>query len=928
MEQTRSSKLVYSPELSPVVESLRAQRLETTCFEVPALDVLLSSHPETVPFTKSFADARTDPILVLHSSGSTGIPKPVVMTHGSFATLDNDRNFPTIPGRRNHDLTVWDFEGKNARIYEPFPPFHLAGFMNKIVVPLYTHTIPVFGPPLRPPSGALAAEIMKRQKIRGSILPPVIAEQLYHEQGGFDLLKQLDVLCFAGGPLSAAVGDELVKHTTLCQFYGSTEVGQVRQLVPQREDWSYLEFHPSSKFELQPADDAYELVIFADQETEGSLALNHNYPGIREWHTRDLFKPHPTKPNLWKFHARRDDIIVLSTGEKLNPIPFESFLTLSPDVSGALVVGQGHPHPVLLVELKPDHGLGDASLDSLWPSIEKANQVVPTYGRIMRSAVLVSDQGRPFVRAGKGTVIRQLTSALYAKEIEELYARKSDASSRRRPTLKATAFTGVAVKDLLRSLLNQTLPEVDVDDSGNLYVHGLDSLGTAEMVEALRDSLATERTISELEWLSIDVFYNNPSINQLTIVLLRFLNEGVIPERRYRAVELQTAIDMYTKDLRKPIASNKATGNAGGYAVAVTGTTGYMGSRLLLSLMKDPHVSQIYCLNRSTHARYQWEEQIRTQDFTVPNKALIFMQVNFAADSMGLPPSDYQDLVDNCDAIIHNAWTVNFNLSLASFQDNLKSVRDVVDLSLASPRRPHLIFISSITATGLWSRSPNSRLVVPEARIEDLNQATPIGYGESKLVAEHILEAAAETANLPVSILRVGQIAASTDPTDSKWPDLDLVPALFRTSRQLSLIPSDLERLDWIPVDKVVQVVLEIITNAISSPQASKAQYYNVVNPCVTAWSDIIPVVQEWCGGAAQVVPMSDWVRKLKSQEGLRAKDYDTWPALKMLRFFELMGERGPWATWDTQQAEAASTTLATLKPIGAEMMHQWLESL
>jgi hypothetical protein len=33
---------------------------------------MLESRPEFYPFTKSFADARNDPIVVLHSSGSTG----------------------------------------------------------------------------------------------------------------------------------------------------------------------------------------------------------------------------------------------------------------------------------------------------------------------------------------------------------------------------------------------------------------------------------------------------------------------------------------------------------------------------------------------------------------------------------------------------------------------------------------------------------------------------------------------------------------------------------------------------------------------------------------------------------------------------------------------------------------------------------------
>ncbi len=154
MEQTQSSLIVYSKELTPVIDGICATNPGLRLMAISSLDDLLEAQGEIYPFNLTFDQAVWRPIVVLHSSGSTGFPKPVIMTHGTFAALDNDRNFPTVPGRRNHDLTVWDFDTPDARIYEPFPPFHPAGFLCKILVPLYTHTIPVFGPPLRPPSGA------------------------------------------------------------------------------------------------------------------------------------------------------------------------------------------------------------------------------------------------------------------------------------------------------------------------------------------------------------------------------------------------------------------------------------------------------------------------------------------------------------------------------------------------------------------------------------------------------------------------------------------------------------------------------------------------------------------------------------------------------------------------------------------------------
>lgn len=300
MEQTRSSKVVYVQEMEALFKGLVASKPELSSLMIGSLDELLNAdEAPVVPYQPNFDEAVDDPIVVLHSSGSTGLPKPVVMTHGTFAVMDNDRNFPTVLGRKNHDLTLFDFDGAESRIYEPFPPFHVGGFIYKIVLPLYTHTIPVFGPPLRPPSGALVADILKQQSVRGCILPPAVAEQLLHEPDGLDCFKQLDVFCYGGGPLSQTTGDTISSVTSVCQFYGGTEIGQVRQLVPQGGDWPYMEFHPNAKLDLRPSDDdAYEMIIFAD---EGFCGLNHNFPEVKEWQTKDLFKRHPTKKNLWRF---------------------------------------------------------------------------------------------------------------------------------------------------------------------------------------------------------------------------------------------------------------------------------------------------------------------------------------------------------------------------------------------------------------------------------------------------------------------------------------------------------------------------------------------------------------------------------------------------------------------------------------------------
>ena len=47
------------------------------------------------------------------------------MNHATWAVLDNDRNLPTVEGRRNQSCALWNFEGNGGRYYAAFPPFHV-----------------------------------------------------------------------------------------------------------------------------------------------------------------------------------------------------------------------------------------------------------------------------------------------------------------------------------------------------------------------------------------------------------------------------------------------------------------------------------------------------------------------------------------------------------------------------------------------------------------------------------------------------------------------------------------------------------------------------------------------------------------------------------------------------------------------------------
>ncbi|KAL9110163.1 MAG: hypothetical protein Q9227_005223 [Pyrenula ochraceoflavens] len=936
MEQMGCTKMLHSEELLPAVKEICGEKPNYECLQMEPINELLEHRSEPFEWSRSFEEAKNDPILVLHSSGSTGYPKPVISTHSSFAVIDYDHQFPGVPGRINNDFSLWDFKFPGAVMYDAFPPFHLAGFAAKIVIPLFFNVSNVFGPPLRPPSGPLVVEIMHRLGVNGAYLPPVIVEQIFQQPNGIETLRNLDVLCYAGGPLSPAVGDELAKSCLICQFYGSTEVGQVRQLVPKKEDWSYMEFNPNNRMEFQPDDDgAFELVLFADDTTEASCALNHNLPGVYEWRTKDLFRPHPTKAGTWKFHGRKDDVLVFSSGEKLNPLPMEILLAGQDAIAGVIMVGRGYDRPALLLEPKKNDEDPRTFVDGIWGAIEEGNDLMPSFGRILYSFVIVAKPSKPFIRAGKGTVVRRLTEAAYADEIEAHLKFLGPSITPRGSTKpELTVATNGSLlqtsKDFIRACMQQVAPKFSLTDQGNFYTFGLDSLVTAELVSLLRSGLARHRQDFNLSWLSADTIYTNPSVESLGRILAAFLQHGSPPEqRRNRVAEMQSMLDFYTDALPSAQTLTERPPKSQGITVLLTGSTGWLGKVFLTRLIKSPVISAVICLDRSAQALLKWQAYCADHPVKLGNvgKSIKFITVRFGEPRLGLTPENFDALAKEFDVLVHNAWKVDFNQSLSSYADNLQSVRTLIDLSLKEGRNNRFVFISSISSCGPWG--PTHTVIgsrVPEAPIGNLDAAiADMGYGESKQVAENMLQRASEQSGLPITVIRPGQIAAPSLPSKEGWPGQELIPGIVQTSKSLDMVPSDYHEVDWVPIDHLSSIVLELIISDLQATPRELASYYNVVHPRPTPWLEIARSIQQFCGRATKLVPIAQWTARLKDMNSQGSTDFQRLPALKTLRFFETFAQRGPVARYDRARALAASRTMVSMGPITPEWMTAYL---
>ncbi|CEL07254.1 hypothetical protein ASPCAL10417 [Aspergillus calidoustus] len=101
---------------------------------------------------------------------------------------------------------------------------------------------------------------------------------------------------------------------------------------------------------------------------------------------------------------------------------------------------------------------------------------------------------------------------------------------------------------------------------------------------------------------------------------------------------------------------------------------------------------------------------------------------------------------------------------------------------------------------------------IPEEILTTTSTAST-GYGNSKYLAEHIIDHAVKTQHLRASVARVGQIAAAVNGPGA-WKREGWLPSLMQSSLWLGALPNSLgpvlDRVDWVPVDLLAAILVEM----------------------------------------------------------------------------------------------------------------------
>ncbi|KAJ0425986.1 putative NRPS-like enzyme [Aspergillus carlsbadensis] len=867
LAKTGCSHIVYSSATGKAVAEIQNA--------VPDINVI--SIPEFAIYSESRVESKMG--FIIHSSGSTGLPKPIFQTHAAcianYSTSNSYRALLTLPLYHNHGLCTF-----------------FRSLLKAKPIAIYNANLRLTGKNILEVMG-----VFEPESFHGV---PYILKLLSEVDGGVEALAKCQQVLFGGSSRPDDLGNYLVDHgVRLISHYGATELGQMMTSDRPVGDklWNYVRPLKGAQPYLQMEeleDGSYECIAL--DGLPAKVSSNCDDPP-NSFRTRDTFLKHPAISNAWKYLGRIDDRVTLVNGEKVLPFPIEHRIRQSKFVKDNLVFGVGKPLPGLFVVPSAEcEGLSkDEILNLIWPDMESANNNAEAFSQISRDMVIILGVGCSYPATDKGTMIRNRSYMNFSDLIEVAYQDLENGIANSEQKL---ALGLAELEDHLLNVFRKDLGYLRLDLTSVFYDAGVDSLQAIKARGLIK---------KDIDFGSAELGHN--------VAHLYSLRTGEQQHEEDESAVMSELIDKYSTFRAREITEE---------VILLTGTTGSLGAHILSRLMQKKRVRKVYCL-------------VRASD---PSNALDRVLSNLASKSLqwsedlGLPPSIITELRTSLTKVIHSAWAVNFTLGVKSFEaQHIKGVHSLINLCLSSERTsPAQFYFCSSISVAAGSPLPAT---IAEAPIPELAHAQNMGYARSKLVAERIVQTAAEKTDMIAKVLRVGQIVGDT--VHGKWSATETIPLMLQTAHTLKALPKLDETPSWLLVDVVADAVLDLAdlnkSGSASSVAVKGFSYdpqtvYHVQNARTFGWTeDLLPALRS-AGLDFEVLPKREWVQRLRDGEQDPKKN----PAVKLLDFFaekydnNNMGRAG--LVLGMRKSEAASRALNGVELIESGLIKKFVDAL
>ena len=182
LSTTSCSTIFYPGAGSPIETHVKALQHQLgsdklQLHPIPSLEEMISTKAEHYEYNKSYEEAKKDVVLILHTSGSTGAPKPIRLNNAFLKRADTEHLTAVIEGRIHADL-----RNLKSPLYNGSPFFHLSG-IAVVLRALFAGITVVIGPPEVPATPKMACDIARSVELKTVVAAPHVVDSLFAEHG-------------------------------------------------------------------------------------------------------------------------------------------------------------------------------------------------------------------------------------------------------------------------------------------------------------------------------------------------------------------------------------------------------------------------------------------------------------------------------------------------------------------------------------------------------------------------------------------------------------------------------------------------------------------------------------------------------------------------------------------------------------------------
>ncbi|KAJ7482732.1 hypothetical protein FB451DRAFT_1235938 [Mycena latifolia] len=255
--------------------------------------------------------------------------------------------------------------------------------------------------------------------------------------------------------------------------------------------------------------------------------------------------------NRLKWLGRKDDFIILISGEMVDPRVLENSLDSCPSIARSCVIGNkflrgSADFLCALVEVQPGAPLGSMNIE-ISRAIRAVNRALAPPLRISWSRVLILEEGQQIPINRKGQIWRKKLEALYGNRVGALSGRRSDPSG---PSPPPTTLTPQprpsehAVRDVVLAIvvdaLSLSLETLELNAESTFAELGMDSAAALVIVGKLNERFTLN--------LPRNACHTHVDLNSLTAAILECLEKGEaapgIVQATFKTEELDSSSDV------------------------------------------------------------------------------------------------------------------------------------------------------------------------------------------------------------------------------------------------------------------------------------------------------------------------------------------------------------------------------------------------